>query len=125
MSEDNVQEIVRTIAQLKAVQRETQGEIDLLQSMLIDILAETNDEYEDDVYRAQIVRSSTSAWDQDALQDIIPKTMWPRVTVRVVSDDLLSAAVQRGSINAHDLEDALVVKQRKPYVKITTKLQAD
>lgn len=118
------EELVHTIAQLKALQKETAGEIDRLQQALIEELASTDDEYEDADYRAQVVRSSTTTWDQDALQDIIPKTMWPRVTVRVVSDDLLASAVERGSLRLSDLEQALVIKDRKPYVKITPKLQA-
>jgi hypothetical protein len=124
MSEGKIDELVGTLAQLKATQKEIAEQIDQLNKSLIELLEASGDEYENEAVRAIIVRSTSSSWDTDVLRELIPAGVWPHVTDRVISDEKLSAAVNRGSVTMSALEQALVIKDRKPYVKITPKLQS-
>jgi hypothetical protein len=67
-----------------------------------------------------LVEPVKSSWDEDVLKDILGP-LWSEVVIvkEVLSEEKLDQVVTRERIRTETLQDAVIEKEIKPYVKIT------
>lgn len=114
-------ELVKQISQKRQQAKNLNAEASILQEELISLLSSTNDEFESDEYRAVVVRGESTSYDEAMIREAVSDKVWLRVSERHLDTGKLEHEVNVGTINLDDIINAVSVKPRNPFVKITLK----
>jgi uncharacterized membrane-anchored protein YjiN (DUF445 family) len=77
--------------------------------------------WEDDGHSVAYVRAHTTEIDPDKVKDYVTSAVWRRVAKYTVDKDKFEREVVEGNIDDEIVENAITVKPKKPYVKVTRK----
>lgn len=63
-----------------------------------------------------IIAGHDTVLDAEALKEAVGPQVWQRITDRVLNQDKLTAAVEKGIVPADVVEECMTLKERKPYL---------
>ena len=120
-SKKTVEDKMKRLAVLREEAKKSAALVKTLQDELITELTEMDDTFETAELRGVVVRSQTATYDTEKIREILTDAMWVKVSDRVLSVDKLEDAVSKGKVSLNDIVDAIVIKNRSPFIKITIK----
>lgn len=117
--------LFRRRADLDARMAELKAEMDEVNAELLELVKRDPDGKavfidEDGVeHRATLVQSATTSYDEEELEASLTASQWNSVTYRTLDVKRLQDAIESGKISADTVMAARVVKERKPYVRVS------
>jgi len=122
------EENLRRIAALKRKQSQIAEQIDKRQAELLEQMdaaeitkLEYRDEDEDVLITGTLVRGETVTMDETALKKKVGASVWNKISTSMLDRKKLDVAIQAGDVSETDVAASAVIKQRKPFVKVTLK----
>ncbi len=120
-SRKSVEDKLKHLAVLREEAKKSAALVKKLQDELIEELTEMDDTFETSAIRGVVVRSQSTSYDTVKMRELLPDATWVKVTDRVLSPEKLEDCISKGKLSVEDIIDAVVIKDRSPFVKITLK----
>lgn len=70
-----------------------------------------------DGYKLTLVRRGSSAWDQVKLKNLLPKSVWLKVTRQVLDPEKLDDLVRTGGVKMKEIKSAYITVPQAPHVR--------
>jgi hypothetical protein len=68
-------------------------------------------------YKLTLRKDWTSRWNPERLKNLVPKSVWLRITTQVVDPDKIDDLVRKGELDRQTIAPAFEQTKKKPYIR--------
>lgn len=68
-------------------------------------------------YRAHLQRGFNRGWNADRLRELVPKSVWLKITKQTPDPDKIEEAVKKGLITRKQIQSAFEEKPKAPFLR--------